>query len=155
MIRSRRSVLTVLTILFLFFLPLILSCAGPDPEEPTEKPPFIGLWDVQETRTGCGEEIEFNYTVEIKQNNNIFSLAETTGKFQDTCRLNSEDVLLCGGEFRYSDGYYSYNNESYNIWFNDENDDNKLIGTGDWTYHPQDGDACNGGSGLSAIRVNN
>ena len=155
MIRSRRSVITVLATLFLFSLPLIISCPGPESKKVVEKPPFSGTWDIRETRTGGGEEKEFNYTVEITQNNDVFSLRETTDKFSITCRLNADNILLCDGRFNYSDGYYSYGNESYSLWFNDENNENKLIGDGDWTYHPKDGEVYSGGSVLSATRVNN
>jgi hypothetical protein len=148
MIRSRRSVLTVLTILFLFSLPLIISCPGPD-----KKPSYIGTWDINENLKGCGEDGMRDYTVEITSNEDKFNLIETKKyNFNFKCRLNADNDLLCGNDeiWKTNEDKYSFGTDSYILRFSG---DDGLVGNSNWTYHPKVGDACNGHSELNGMRA--
>jgi len=151
MIRSQRSVITVLIVLYLFFLPLIFSCAGPESEKPAESPSYIGFWDIQEDWKGCGKEDMKDYTVEITQSGNKFNLTEIKKDFIFECNLNVDNELLCGGDVVNKNGdKYSFSAKGYILRFSG---DDGLVGECDWTYYPHDGDVCNGHSVLTAIRT--
>ena len=161
MIRRRKSLITVLTILFLFSLPLIISCAGPDSEKVVEKPSFVGSWEINEDLTGCGREVSKDYTVEITQNGSETILRESENDFIFICSIDQKNVLLCGGKVSQKDGdYYRYGDKKYILRFSSTDDVNDLVGDADWTYYyppegDQNNDTCVGNSVLIGFRVNN
>ena len=150
MIRSQKSVITVLIVLFLFSLPLIFSCAGPESEKPADRFSYIGFWEIQEDWKGCNKEGMKDYNVEITQSENQFNLIDIENDFNFICNLNEDNHLLCGGDIHSKNGdRYSFSPKTYILR---SSGPDGLAGECDWTYHPHDGDACDGHSVLTAIR---